>query len=231
MSRKLTTEEFIIKAKAVHGDKYIYDKCVYVNSRIKVAITCMAHGEFEQLPFNHLKGKGCMLCASASKGVHNKKYIHDFIANASLVHGCKYDYSATEYIAARFKVAINCKEHGPFEMTANNHLRGQGCPSCSRSGFNPDEIACVYFLTSEKGIKVGITNKPSDRLRRLASKTPFDFNLIAKIKTTGAEAMRIEKYYHKKYESAGLTGFDGATEWLRYSPELMSEIMNENITP
>ena len=40
MMRKLTTEEFIAKAKAVHGDKYIYDKSVYVNSKKKVIITC-----------------------------------------------------------------------------------------------------------------------------------------------------------------------------------------------
>jgi len=52
-------------------------------------------------------------------------------------------------------------------------------------------------------------------VQQLKSATPFDFHLIAKVKTTGAEAMRKEKYYHRKYESAGLTGFDGATEWLR----------------
>ena len=50
----------------------------------------------------------------------------------------------------------------------------------------------------------------------------------SKIKTTGEEAAAIEKYYHNKYESAGLYGFDGATEWLKYSTELMNEIMNED---
>ena len=29
---KLTTEEFIVRAKAVHGDKYDYSKVEYVNS-------------------------------------------------------------------------------------------------------------------------------------------------------------------------------------------------------
>ena len=50
----MTTEEFIHKAKAVHGDKYDYSKVKYVNSYTKVCITCPKHGEFWQLPQNPL---------------------------------------------------------------------------------------------------------------------------------------------------------------------------------
>lgn len=228
MAKTLTTEEFIARARQKHGDKYIYHKCEYVNAKTKVVITCREHGNFKQLPFNHLKGKGCMLCASKSKGLHNKKYIHDFIENASIIHGNRYDYSNTVYVAARFKIQITCHTHGVFEMTANNHLRGQGCPSCAKSGFNPDVAAYTYFLISEHGIKVGITNKISQRIGTLRRVTPFKFHKIRHVKMHGSHAAELERYYHRKYESAGLSGFDGATEWLKYSPELMSEIMNEN---
>ena len=44
MPRKLTTEEFIEKAKAKHGEKYTYEKVVYVNSGTKVIITCPEPG-------------------------------------------------------------------------------------------------------------------------------------------------------------------------------------------
>ena len=40
MGKKITTEEFIEKAKAVHGDRYAYEKVVYINSGTKVIITC-----------------------------------------------------------------------------------------------------------------------------------------------------------------------------------------------
>ena len=60
---KLTTEEFIAKAKAVHGDKYDYSKVEYVNNKTKVIITCPLHGKFSQAPFNHLHGNECPKCA------------------------------------------------------------------------------------------------------------------------------------------------------------------------
>jgi hypothetical protein len=58
----MTTEEFIHKAKAVHGDKYDYSKVKYINNRIKVLIICPIHGDFEQKPSNHLQGQGCPTC-------------------------------------------------------------------------------------------------------------------------------------------------------------------------
>lgn len=52
---KLTTEEFIKRAKEVHGDKYDYSFVEYVNSSTKVKIICPKHGIFEQTPNKHLK--------------------------------------------------------------------------------------------------------------------------------------------------------------------------------
>ena len=46
MSKKLTTEEFIEKARKIHGNKYDYSKVVYVNSQTKVCIICPIHGDF-----------------------------------------------------------------------------------------------------------------------------------------------------------------------------------------
>lgn len=39
-------QEFIKKAKEVHGDKYDYSKVEYVNTNMKVCIICPEHGEF-----------------------------------------------------------------------------------------------------------------------------------------------------------------------------------------
>ena len=66
-----TTEEFINKAKNIHGDKYTYENVDYVNNRIKVKITChkcdkkgKEHGIFEITPDNFLQGKGCPKCGN-----------------------------------------------------------------------------------------------------------------------------------------------------------------------
>lgn len=60
---KLTTEEFIARAKEVHGDTYDYSKVEYVNSTTKVCIICKKHGEFWQRPIKHLKGQKCAKCS------------------------------------------------------------------------------------------------------------------------------------------------------------------------
>ena len=61
-----TTEQFIKDAKKIHGDKYDYTLSKYVNRATLIKIVCPIHGEFEQLPMNHLAGKGCFLCGKGT---------------------------------------------------------------------------------------------------------------------------------------------------------------------
>ena len=56
---KLSTEEFIKRAREVHCDKYNYSKVDYVNSKTKICIICPEHGEFWQTPSMHFYGQGC----------------------------------------------------------------------------------------------------------------------------------------------------------------------------
>ncbi len=65
-SQQLTTEKFIEKAKLVHGHKYDYSKTNYINYRTKVCIICPEHGEFWQVPNNHLFGAGCPTCPESN---------------------------------------------------------------------------------------------------------------------------------------------------------------------
>lgn len=56
------TEEFIMKARKIHGNKYDYSKVEYRGVKTKVCIICPMHGEFWQTPNDHLSGKGCSHC-------------------------------------------------------------------------------------------------------------------------------------------------------------------------
>ena len=59
----MTTEEFIQKAKTIHGDKYDYSKVEYVRQDTKVCIICPKHGEFLQTPYEHIRKKHhCSKC-------------------------------------------------------------------------------------------------------------------------------------------------------------------------
>lgn len=65
---RFTTEEFIIKAKEIHGDRYDYSLVEYEIANKKVKIICKKHGLFTQTPSKHLFcSRGCPIC-KASKG-------------------------------------------------------------------------------------------------------------------------------------------------------------------
>ena len=123
---KLTTEEFIKRAREVHGDKYDYSKVEYVNNESDVVIICPEHGEFLQKPHYHLGGNGCPEC-----GGTKKLSTSVFVERAKSIHGDRYDYSKVSYVNNKTKVCIVCSEHGEFWQKPNSHLRGVGCPLCA----------------------------------------------------------------------------------------------------
>jgi hypothetical protein len=57
-----TNDDFINKSIETHGYKYNYSKVNYKTNKIKVIIICKEHGEFEQIPKQHMKGHGCPKC-------------------------------------------------------------------------------------------------------------------------------------------------------------------------
>lgn len=61
-------EEFIAKARKIHGDKYDYDEFIYRSAIEKGNIKCRIHNIiFKQSPNKHLQYNGCPICKS-SKG-------------------------------------------------------------------------------------------------------------------------------------------------------------------
>jgi len=70
-----TNEEFICDCNKIHGNKYDYSLVDYKNAKSGVKISCPTHGEFEQIPSNHLNGYGCPICKE-SKG---EKEIREYL--------------------------------------------------------------------------------------------------------------------------------------------------------
>ena len=124
-NKKSTTEDFITKAKKVHGDRYDYSKVDYKNCKTDVIITCPIHGDFKQRPSHHLSGHGCPLCHGGKQ-----RTTEDFIKKARLKHGDKYDYSKVDYKNYEDNVTIICPIHGEFKQQPSIHLQGNGCPYC-----------------------------------------------------------------------------------------------------
>ena len=144
-NRKYSTEEFIIKAKEIHENKYDYSKVEYKDAFSKVCIICPEHGEFFQSPSGHLQGRGCPKCKGKNKTTS------DFINELIKIHGDKYDYLNVHYNGAFEPVRIICKKHGEFISTPHDLLKGCGCPECGK-----EKASNKLKLTTEEFINRAI---------------------------------------------------------------------------
>lgn len=125
-SNTLTTEQFIEKARIIHGNSFDYSKVQYINTNTPVTIICPVHGEFQQAPIVHLRG------SKHPKTSNNTKYTTEqFIEKAKQRYGNKFDYSKVNYQGMRVSVTIICPIHGEFQQCPVSHfILKQGCPKC-----------------------------------------------------------------------------------------------------
>lgn len=155
--RKLTKGEFVDRVRCLHNNKYDYSKVEYVNNGIKVCIICPEHGEFWQLPRNHMRGDGCKACATDALATNKIDKARDnFFKTAPEVHENFYDYSKAVYTKMHEKVCITCPNHGDFWQTPNQHLYNKnGCPKCSgRTPVHPD-LSHIETPVGSKAVPVG----------------------------------------------------------------------------
>jgi len=77
---KHTTELFIEKARAKHGDWYDYSNSVYTRVMDKIEIICPNHGPFWQEANTHLSdGCGCPKCGSSKQSSEQEQELAEFI--------------------------------------------------------------------------------------------------------------------------------------------------------
>lgn len=129
--RKLTKNEFIEKARKVHGEKYDYSRFIYINNDIKGEIICPIHKSFFQTSNNHLRNKGCPKCSFEKLGDLRRNSNKKFIDKANKIHNNEYDYLLKNYKNIHSKIEIICRKHGSFIQRASAHLLGQKCPKCA----------------------------------------------------------------------------------------------------
>ncbi|WP_418642447.1 DUF723 domain-containing protein [Vibrio chaetopteri] len=132
-------EVFIQQAIDKHQGYYTYEFADYQGARVPLTITCPEHGPFQQSPDNHInKGKGCPDCGTN----RTKKTFEAFLNLTYEVFGDKFDYTQAEecYDGMRKEITIICPEHGPMNMTPNQHLSLQfGCLKCSNRTYSLEE--------------------------------------------------------------------------------------------
>ena len=231
-NKKINTNEFIIRASLIHGDKYDYTETKYINAKTPVKIKCKIHGSFNQEPHSHLIGNGCEQCSYIYRGLSCRLDQETFIKKAKSVHGNKYEYSLLKYETSKGKIKIICREHGLFEQEAQAHCSGQGCPSCATTGFDRTKKGFLYILRSccGKYMKVGITNKPDQRNAQLSRATPFQFNRVELVEGNGDYIGNLEKTLLSQYQPAEFNEtFDGHTEWRLWDDSIRNKLLTSKL--
>jgi GTP:adenosylcobinamide-phosphate guanylyltransferase len=187
------TNDFIGKARKVHGDKYDYSKVRYVNNKIKVLIVCPKHGEFLQTPANHKSKNGCPNCGKDSLIRKNSLSIKGFIERARRVHGDKYDYSKVRYVNNRTAVKIMCPDHGEFFQIPSNHFNKNGCHDCyTVSLFHKHKVLLRSFNVSTK-----ITVKYDDHINAKCSKN-HEFKTTLRLLRAGNPCLKCRQLKTKQ---------------------------------
>ena len=82
-NQKMNINEFLRRAKKIHGDKYDYSLVEYKNNYTRVEIICPIHGIFKQSPDSHLRNEtNCPTCKSKSKSemkIYNYLKLNDIV--------------------------------------------------------------------------------------------------------------------------------------------------------
>ena len=163
-NQKITTEEFIKRAKKIHGDKYDYSKTNYKWNREKVIITChnkdsndLEHGDFITTPHSHLNGSGCPKCKQNYKLENEvRKLLVDNGFNFEekpKLKGLKYKYHLRpDFYLPNENIIIECQGKQHFEPVNFGGVDEKELKKQYELGILRDSIKKKYC--EENGIKL-----------------------------------------------------------------------------
>lgn len=202
----------------------------YRSNRTPARMSCIKHGEWVTQYEAFLKSKnGCPGCKAVAFG--DRRRIPEYEKLSEIMMLCTRDNFeftglCSAYEGTITRLRITCNRHGEWNPTINAFVdQRQRCPGCAKGGYDRTKTGFAYALLSKCGnhVKVGISNNVPQRVRQLRRDTPFEFVKIAHIRfASGREAPEFERLVHKNFESAGFAGFQGCTEWVRFSPEILT---------
>lgn len=226
--KRLTTEQFVVKAELVHGlADYDYGEVDYINAFTKVVISCKDHGDFSIRPNCVLNGRGCPTCGRDRMKTPRLKF-STFLKRSHIKHNSRYTYEASSYINTDSMVLIHCESHGSFRQRAADHMAGHGCKRCNmnlngfgRSNFvdmcdkNSHGNGILYVIKCYEGsevfYKIGVTSRTIKQ--RYNANFPYRYSVVYEVVEDGGYIYDLENKIHallKDHHYSPEIGFKGS---------------------
>lgn len=194
------------------------------SSNKRVGWKCELNHTWTATVNNRTNGRDCPVCAGKTvlRGFNDLATTHPEIA--AQAHGWDPTKVSKGNTQSRWWL---CHEGHRWKTTPNGRtVAGTGCPTCSNSGFDPNEPGWLYLIEHDEleMFQIGISNTPEKRLNDHSKRGweymdirgPMDGHLAKQIET---ELLReIERRGAVMGHNAGIKKFDGYTEaWLKNS--------------
>ena len=114
-----STEEWIRRAKQVHGDRYDYSLVNYTGYYNKIKVICKKHGIFEQIAYDHLQGKGCRKCKKSKLEIEISNFLDEKRINyieqiRPKYLSCGKSHLSLDFYLPDYNIAIECQGEQHF---------------------------------------------------------------------------------------------------------------------
>lgn len=190
--RRKSLSEILTEFTNIHGDRYKYDKFMYINTHTPSIITCRLHGDFTQTPSKHLIGRGCRTCGNV--------YTPDeILIKLTKIHGDLYKFNLSGYVNTNSYISYECP-HGIKNIQTRSALSGQGCIYCKGGKWHSYDLCKILTeIHGNKYIYDDNFHENGDILRVKCRTHNEYFNVKKYLHLTGQGCRKCSK--RKKYDT------------------------------
>ena len=206
------------KAPVIAEQAYGWDpSSVVFGSSKKLKWICSLGHIYSASPYRRISGDGCPFCSSHQLLQGFNDLLTNFPAIANEAHG----WDPSTLMSQSNKTRKWCCAEGHIWKTSPaTRVAGIGCPSCAKTGYDPNKDGFLYFLhhLEWEMLQIGITNVPDIRLAKhkkrgwviLELRGPMDGHLTQQWETA---ILRMLKAKGADLSNAKVAGkFDGYSE-------------------
>lgn len=189
---RMTYNEFLEKAREVHGDAYTYfedDFADYENNQDKVRCLCRAHGVFTKSVKRLLGGEGCPRCSLENLwDKENPRRVRKKAGDVAARHPHLTFVGWSD--AETLKVI--CAKHGEIQTTKHRLWGKFGCPKCTEEAIRKSPEDWLKDFKSHHGDKYdySLIDEWPTSLGKIpiichAHKVPFTFRQVLSTHASG----------------------------------------------